>query len=134
MREREKKEKKCLNCDKEIVNRNTYCNNKCQLEYQRKGIFKSLEEGDFSRYTRCDTIHDISKKYLIEKFGEKCSVCGWDEKNEYTNIVPIQINHIDGNPHNHDLSNIELLCPNCHSLTEYFGSRGKGRKERYEKS
>jgi hypothetical protein len=132
MRNREKKEKKCLNCDCEIPNRNIYCNNKCQLEYQRKSIFQSLEEGDFSRYNRCDTIDTISKKYLIEKFGDKCMICGWGEKNEYTNIVPIQINHIDGNPLNHDLSNVELLCPNCHSLTEFFGRRGKGREWRYK--
>ena len=38
-------------------------------------------------------------------------VCGWGERNVYTGLVPIQINHIDGNPHNHDLSNVELLCP-----------------------
>jgi hypothetical protein len=73
------------------------------------------------------------KKYLIEKFGEKCMLCNWNDKNEHTGIIPIQMNHIDGDPHNHDLSNVELLCPNCHSLTEYFGSRGKGRKERYGK-
>ena len=133
MRNREKKEKQCLNCGCEIPNRNVYCNNKCQFEYQRKNIFKSLEENNFERYTRCDTIHDITKKYLIEKFGEKCMVCEWDKVNEHTGIVPIQINHIDGDPHNHDLSNVELLCPNCHSLTEFFGRRGKGRKERYKK-
>ena len=133
MRNREKKEKKCLNCNNDIPNRNTYCNNKCQLEYQRKNIYKSLEEGDLSKYTRCDSIHEISKKYLINKHGEKCMVCGWGERNVYTGLVPIQINHIDGNPHNHDLFNVELLCPNCHSLTEYFGSRGKGRNERYLK-
>ena len=73
------------------------------------------------------------KKYLINKYGEKCMICDWDKVNEYTGIIPIQINHIDGNPHNHSLSNVELICPNCHSLTEFFGSRGKGRKDRYKK-
>jgi hypothetical protein len=133
MRNREKKEKKCLNCGNDIPNRNVYCNNKCQADYQLKNIFKSIEEGDFSRYSRSDTIHSIMKKYLINKYGEKCMICDWDKVNEYTGIIPIQINHIDGNPHNHSLSNVELICPNCHSLTEFFGSRGKGRKDRYKK-
>ena len=49
MRNREKKEKKCLNCGNDIPNRNVYCNNKCQADYQLKNIFKSIEEGDLSR-------------------------------------------------------------------------------------
>ena len=59
-------------------------------------------------------------------------MCDWSVKNEWTNKVPIQLNHIDGNPHNHLISNTELLCPNCHSLTEFFGRRGKGRDWRYK--
>lgn len=132
MRNREKKEKQCLNCGNDIPNRNVYCNNKCQAEYKRNEIFKLIEEGDFSNYTTMGGIDEATKRYLIHKHGEICMKCGWDEKNIYTNIVPIQLNHIDGNPENHDLKNVELLCPNCHSLTEYFGSRGKGRKERYK--
>lgn len=131
MRKREKREKKCINCGNDIPNRNIYCNNKCQLEYQRKSIFESIEKNDFDRYTKIGSIHEMTKKYLIERFGEKCMSCGWKEKNDYTGIIPIQINHIDGDPHNHNLSNVELLCPNCHSLTKFFGRRGKGRKDRY---
>ena len=133
MRNREKKEKECLNCGNDIPNRNVYCNNKCQAEYKRKEIFKLIEEGNFKNYTTMGTIDEATKKYLIHKHGEKCMECGWGEKNIHTNIVPIQLNHIDGNPENHNLENVELLCPNCHSLTEYFGRRGKGRKERYKK-
>ena len=133
MRNREKKEKQCLNCGNDIPNRNVYCNNKCQAEYKRKEIFRLIEEGDFKNYTTMGSIDEATKKYLIHKHGEKCMKCGWKEKNVHTDIVPIQLNHIDGNPENHDLENVELLCPNCHSLTEYFGRRGKGRKERYKK-
>jgi hypothetical protein len=131
MRNREKKEKKCLNCGNDIPNRNVYCNNKCQAEYRKKEMFKLIEENNFTNYSTMGTIDEATKKFLIHKHGEKCMKCGWNEKNEYTGIVPIQLNHIDGNPENHDLNNTELLCPNCHSLTEYFGRRGKGRKERY---
>ena len=133
MRNREKKEKQCLNCGNDIPNRNVYCNNKCQSEYELKQSFKLLEEGKFEELGRMDTIDSLSKKYLIHKNGNECMKCGWNEVNPHTGRVPIQLNHIDGNPENHSLDNVELLCPNCHSLTEYFGRRGKGRKWRYMK-
>lgn len=133
MRNREKKEKNCLNCGLDIPNRNVYCDNKCQLEYQLKSKFLLLEEGKFETLGREDNIDVLTKKYLIMKHGEKCMSCGWSVSNKWTKRIPIQLNHIDGNPHNHTISNTELLCPNCHSLTEFFGRRGKGRKWRYDK-
>ena len=98
----------------------------------KKVIYNNIKNEDFQNLGNKASIDRTSKKYLIELHGEKCMKCGWDEKNIHTNIVPVQLNHIDGNPENHDLKNTELLCPNCHSLTEYFGRRGKGRKDRYK--
>ena len=45
--------------------------------------------------------------------------------NEYTYLVPLQIHHIDGDCLNNIEDNLELLCPNCHSLTENYGNRNK---------
>ena len=56
--------------------------------------------------------------------------CSWDVVNQWTGKVPIELNHIDGNPENHSLENVELVCPNCHSLSPFTKSRGKGRKWR----
>ena len=74
----------------------------------------------------------IIKKYLIWKFGEQCSRCGWAERHPKTGKVPVEVEHIDGNFANNVLTNLVLLCPNCHSLTDtYRGlNRGKGRAER----
>lgn len=47
------------------------------------------------------------------------------EVNPTTGLVPLQIHHIDGNALNNKASNLQLLCPNCHSLTENFGSRNR---------
>ena len=33
----------------------------------------------------------------------------------HTNI-PLELHHKDGNRYNNDLENLEILCPNCHSL------------------
>lgn len=126
MRKREKKEKRCLNCGNNIPNRNVYCNNKCQGEYSTKITFNKIENGDTSLSA------DTYKRYLIFKYGEKCMKCGWDEVNPTTGLIPIQLEHKDGNSENHYLSNLELLCPNCHSLTPTYGAlnKGNGREKR----
>ncbi len=36
------------------------------------------------------------------------------------------MNHIDGNSENNKEKNLELLCPNCHSLTPNFKGLNKG--------
>lgn len=66
------------------------------------------------------------KKRLISEniLVYKCSCCGiinWNGK-----PITLQLDHIDGNPHNHVLSNLRLLCPNCHSQTDTYCGRNKG--------
>ncbi|RLI99134.1 MAG: hypothetical protein DRP08_07555 [Candidatus Aenigmatarchaeota archaeon] len=126
MRKREKKEKCCLNCGKLIPNRNVYCNNKCQGEYSTKITFTKIENGDVSLSA------DTYKRYLIFKFGNKCMKCGWNDINPTTGLVPIQLEHKDGNSDNNNLDNLELLCPNHHSLTPTYGAlnKGNGREKR----
>jgi len=134
MRKREKREKKCLSCDELIPIRNKYCNNVCQNRYELKEKFNLIEKGDFESFnTTPKSIHRITKMLLIEKYGNKCMKCGWCEVNEWTGLVPIELNHIDGNPKNQNLDNVELLCPNHHTLTEFYGRRGGGRDYRYNK-
>lgn len=67
------------------------------------------------------------KRYLLLRAKESCEKCGWSEKNLFTNNVPLEVNHIDGNYKNNIESNLEVLCPNCHSLTKYYKGANKGR-------
>lgn len=77
------------------------------------------------------------RKYIFEKFECSCTRCKWSEKNEFTDSIPLEIDHIDGNPMNHKEENLDLLCPNCHSLTKgHSTSKGNGRRyyrEKYHK-
>ena len=72
------------------------------------------------------------KTYLFKKYDNKCSKCGWSQINPYTNSIPLEIEHIDGNYRNNKEENLRLLCPNCHSLTETYKGANihKGRKSR----
>jgi Zn finger protein HypA/HybF involved in hydrogenase expression len=71
-------------------------------------------------------------RYLFEKYNNKCSKCGWNEVNQYTGKIPLETEHIDGDYTNNKEENLDLLCPNCHSLTPTYkgANRGNGRKER----
>jgi 5-methylcytosine-specific restriction endonuclease McrA len=63
------------------------------------------------------------KKRLLEEglLLNKCSCCGLMEW--LGNPISIELDHIDGNRNNHSLSNLRMLCPNCHSQTPTFGSK-----------
>ena len=122
----------CLNCNKVIQNRNKYCSIKCQKEYEyNEYINKWKKGGKFG----CRGDYQISmhiKRYLFNKYQNKCARCGWGEKNKYTGNIPLEVEHIDGNYQNNNEDNLILLCPNCHSLTStYKGANlNKGRKNR----
>ncbi len=117
----------CINCKKELnYYQFKYCSKFCESEYKEKIVFQKIENGDITLDSR------YYKRYLIKKYGEKCMKCGWHETNSTSGFIPIQLEHKDGNSENHNLNNLELLCPNHHSLTPTFGilNKGNGRKRR----
>lgn len=54
-------------------------------------------------------------------------MCGWGKINKFTNKVPLEVDHIDGDFRNNKIENLRLLCPNCHSLTSTFKNLNKGK-------
>lgn len=123
---------KCINCNKETKRNNKYCSNNCQKEFEYKEYIENWknkkEDGLRGEYQ----ISMYIKTYLFRKFDNKCARCGWGEVNPYTNKIPLEVEHIDGNYKNNDENNLILLCPNCHALTStYKGANlNNGRKSR----
>lgn len=124
---------KCLYCGKPLkTNNRTFCNNICQHEYQYNNYIEKWKSGENNGTTGKSWI-DISghiRRYLFEKFDNKCSRCGWSEINPYTNKLPLEIEHIDGDATNNKEENLTLLCPNCHSLTKTYRGANKGNGKR----
>ena len=125
------KKRFCINCGKELGDSHKFCSHACQHDYQYKEYIKSWKEGNENGISGMYGVSEHIRKYLFEKYNCKCQECGWGERNEHSGTVPLQIHHIDGDYRNNKEENLQLLCPNCHSLTETFGRLNKnGRKER----
>lgn len=123
-------QKFCKNCGKP-VNKNSkmFCSNECFRKYEFEERVKKWKNGDDKGYSgKSVSISDFIKKYLLLKNNCKCEKCGWSEKNPITGLYPLQIHHIDGDCTNNKEENLQLLCPNCHSLTETFGRLNKNSK------
>ena len=58
---------------------------------------------------------------LIELRGHKCECCGLEKWLDEP--INLQVHHIDGDKCNCIESNLQLLCPNCHSYTDNFGTK-----------
>jgi hypothetical protein len=66
------------------------------------------------------------KKRLIREgiLEQKCYNCGLIQW--LKGILPLELEHIDGDTRNNERENLTLLCPNCHALTPTY--RGKNKK------
>lgn len=134
-----KKERFCVGCNVLLTIRHKikFCSNQCQSDLQQRKWVKLWKKGQVQGNVGI-TARNISthlRKYLIEKFNNKCVVCGWAKKHPITGVVPLEIEHIDGDSENNQENNLKLLCPNCHALTPFYKNlnRGKGRKWRMNK-
>lgn len=129
------KTKHCKNCGKVLhPSRNstgTYCNNKCQSDYQHKQYIEKWQKGEVDGRSGKYGISQHIRRYMLDKTGNKCEQCGWGEKNPVTGQYPLEIHHIDGDYTNNKESNLKVLYPNCHSLTPNYKAINKnGRKDR----
>lgn len=120
----------CAQCGKELkCSQTKYCSNKCQQEFQKNNYIKRWKKGEENGLCGKYAISSYIRNYLLEKNNYQCQKCHWGEKNPITGKIPLEIHHIDGDYRNMKEENLEVLCPNCHSLTPNFGSlnkRGRG--------
>lgn len=61
-------------------------------------------------------------KDLILLRGHQCECC---KNTEWLGQpINLEVHHIDGDKKNNTLENLQLLCPNCHSYTDNYGTKG----------
>jgi hypothetical protein len=123
----------CRACGKEPARaRYIYCSNACQGAYKSKALLESWKAGEITGINNLGLVNATIKRYLREKFGDRCCLCGWAEMNPTTGKVPLVADHIDGNWKNNAEDNLRLICPNCDSLGPTYAAlnKGRGRKNR----
>lgn len=70
--------------------------------------------------------HKLRKRLINEGLKkEECEICGWSERS-VDGRIPLELDHINGVKVDNRLSNLRVLCPNCHSLQ--VTHRGRNRK------
>ncbi len=104
-----RKESPCMVCGKLILAsfKKRTCSRSC-ANIHRAGIKYNLNRPkDKVKHQRSIKIR------LLQESGEECKRC------RYAIKEILQIHHRDRNRNNNDLSNLELVCPNCH-YEEHF--------------
>lgn len=127
----------CTNCGKEFVlyksTTGKFCCSKCHKEYQYTEYIRKWKNGEVNGRTNSFNVSGYVRKYIFIKNNDTCEVCGKSYVNPFTGKSILQIHHVDGDCMNCTEDNLKLLCPNCHTMTENFGSRNKnGNKKRTE--
>lgn len=76
---------------------------------------------------KVNSIPNVHINYILQFKERKCEKCGLTSwMNEQ---IPLELHHIDGDKRNNSLDNLQILCPNCHSLTDNFRGRGIDRPQ-----
>lgn len=100
----------------------THMTGQCCNKGKKFGPKRPIE--DYLSNKQTITSHALKLRLIKEQLLEKrCSNCGLTEW--LGESIPLELHHIDGNHANNNLSNLSLLCPNCHALTDNY--RGKNR-------
>lgn len=120
----------CLSCSKFFKykpsqSNGKYCCCQCAADGKRKHYISEWILGKNDGGNGFELSNHI-RHYLLEQTNYKCPKCGWGEINPHTKKVPLEIDHIDDDPFNHSPSNLQVLCPNCHSLKTKPPSKSKG--------
>lgn len=76
----------------------------------------------------------IGQPALIHRLfdaGIKERRCEWCGLEEWCGVlITLELHHADGNNRNHRRENLFVLCPNCHSLTPNYKSKGRDYKKK----
>lgn len=87
-----------------------------------KLTIEGLNNDEFSNYQSYKIKKWLIKHHLKENKCECCGISEWNGK-----LIECALHHKDGNKHNNKLDNLIILCPNCHSQTDNFTAKNKGK-------
>jgi predicted nucleic acid-binding Zn ribbon protein len=118
----------CKACGTTVHNQ-TYCSKDCYNKFK-----KNKKYNDWLYHGGMVGVR-VLRLYLIILLSHRCTKCTHSEWNGQP--IPLEVEHIDGNSENNLISNLTLLCPNCHAQTSTYKNKNKGngrhaRRQRYQ--
>ena len=109
-------------CRREIQTKTRYCGGWRLITKKR---IDYLPYAEYIRIGKVQT-NKLRKKLLYEGLKQHiCERCGNSEWEGQP--IPLEVHHVNGDKTKNDLTNLQLLCPNCHALTSTY--RGKNIKK-----
>lgn len=91
--------------------------------WKKQGWNKDWRLKDWSQYSRIGNL----KKHLIRKKSHQCECCRLTEWQSYP--IVLEIHHIDGDRTNNNYENLQLLCCNCHAITDNWRNKKRASGE-----
>lgn len=88
------------------------------VEKRKKTHRKKILESSYDKLS----FNSLRYRILYEQ-NEKCNRCGIGDW--LGEPLVLELEHKDGDHFNNDRLNLEMLCPNCHSLTDTWRGRNK---------
>lgn len=111
-----------------------FCSFLCSTAYRRETYIKRWLDGRASGSGKDGSIRKVVRNYVLREANYTCQWegCGCNAVNPHTGLPIVQVDHIDGLFDNNLRSNLRVLCPNHHAMTDTYGGQnmGKGRHSR----
>lgn len=117
----------CLSCGR-IGVKAKFCSSQCMQDFAWKDRKNRIALEGVVKNPR------LAKRYLKDIRGESCSICG--TKEWMGQVVPLVLDHINGQAEDNSLANLRLVCGNCDMQLPTYKSKNRGhgrffRRQRY---
>lgn len=113
----------CKHCGGLIIGSGKkFCSRQCFIDNRYSDEIRQWLAGADNASRKSGALASWARSYLLKNSNFSCSKCCWSIPNPKTGKVILTIEHKDGNWQNNKFDNLEVLCYNCHTLTETFGS------------
>lgn len=90
--------------------------------WNKNGTYERVPIEEYLNNKRKISTYDLKRRLIKSGLKEdKCECCGVSEWQGHK--LTIQLHHIDGDNENNNLDNLQLLCPNCHSITDNYAGK-----------